>query len=164
MWTDERIDRLKQLWTEGHSASQIAAMLGEVTRNAVIGKVHRLGLSGRGAPHRERRSRPSAPRRAPSVIRRQAGPSELIPVNAVTQTLVVEAAPQPVAPPRPMGKPATIFTLTDSTCHWPVGDPGSEEFYFCGQPTVPGLPYCEDCARLAYQPAQKRSDRKRVAS
>jgi GcrA cell cycle regulator len=139
-------------------------MLGDVTRNAVIGKVHRLGLSGRGAPHRERRSRPSTPRRSVSaVLRRASAPSEIVPVQTENMQVAVDPVPAENVPHRPHGNPASIFTLTDSTCHWPIGDPGTEDFHFCGLPAVPGTPYCEACARIAYQPTQKSRDRRRAA-
>ncbi len=148
-WTDERVEQLKSLWTEGLSASQIARVLGDVTRNAVIGKVHRLGLAGRAAPARTDRPRlPSAPRAAV----RHAMP--LPPV-------VVEEDPITLDD----GSFATVLTINDRMCRWPIGDPSENEFHFCGHSPKPGSPYCEAHARKAYQPQQlQRREKTRVAS
>jgi GcrA cell cycle regulator len=154
-WTDERVEILKKLWAEGLSASQIAAELGGVTRNAVIGKVHRLGLSGRGQPtssiKRQRRSHPPAPRRTRQMI--TVGNLALQP----DMEAVAQAAPQPrrnvVVP---IAKRLTIEMLTERTCKWPNGDPGSEDFHFCGHDSLDGLPYCEYHAGIAYQTPDPR--------
>jgi GcrA cell cycle regulator len=172
-WTDERVDLLKKLWSEGLSASQIAARLGQgVTRNAVIGKVHRLNLSGRAptarsaAPRAPRKVRePSHPGRAggmPSLP--HAGATALKPMSRA------EMAPRPLPLPEPKplrladiskGGNITILHLSDKTCRWPIGDPGSEGFCFCGHSPRDGSPYCEYHARLAYQPLQdRRRDRR----
>jgi GcrA cell cycle regulator len=174
-WTEERVELLKKLWTDGLSASQIAGRLGHgVTRNAVIGKVHRLNLSGRAAPQpraassdaRPRKARepshPSRPVSAPSMPRM--GNTALKPM------LRAEAAPRPISIPEP--KPLrlvdtardgriTILHLSDKTCKWPIGDPGHEDFCFCGHNPRDGAPYCEYHARLAYQPFQDRSRMRR---
>lgn len=159
-WTDERVERLKALWSEGLSASQIAGELGGVTRNAVIGKVHRLGLSGRAKPQ------PQAAR--PRPVRPPAMPLRPVTVTAVSGNLalmvqsIVETAPQPVLLPEPevaSVERATILTLTEQMCKWPIGDPGRGDFYFCGRRSDVGTPYCAHHARLAYQPAR---DRKRA--
>src|SRR5688500_1440451 len=130
-WTDERVERLKKLWQDGLSASQIAAELGGVTRNAVIGKVHRLGLSGRGQPttsiKRQRRAHPPAMRRT-----RQA-----VTIGSLALQTNVEALSEPVFQPKrnvvvPISKRLSILALTEHTCKWPIGDPGGEDFHFCG--------------------------------
>lgn len=147
-WTEERVETLKKLWMEGLSASQIAKELGGVTRNAVIGKVHRLGLSGRATP-----SRP--PRRAvkPAVTR----PRPAIRPAAKTFTERVAPKRAPVEPqPLPNGEFATVLTLSDRVCKWPIGDPSQPGFRFCGHKPKPGSPYCEAHAQLAYQPSKRR--------
>ncbi|PIW30950.1 MAG: GcrA cell cycle regulator [Rhodobacterales bacterium CG15_BIG_FIL_POST_REV_8_21_14_020_59_13] len=147
-WTDDRVEELKKLWAEGHSASQIAKKIGGVTRNAVIGKVHRLGLSGRAAP-----SRPSSrPARAPKP--RVAAPVKTkVPALRKTAETAIEAP----APERlPNGEFATVLTLKDSMCKWPIGDPASGDFRFCGHRSKAGDAYCEAHAQIAYQPQQKR--------
>ncbi len=155
-WTDERVEQLRQMWLDGLSASQIAARLGGVTRNAVIGKVHRLGLSGRGAPTRVTRRRPSVPRapraQTASTPRREQGAKET----------AVAAAPEPeelevISDP---AMHANLLELNEQTCKWPNGDPGEESFHFCGQRSAPGLPYCAAHAKKAYQPLPSRRERK----
>jgi GcrA cell cycle regulator len=171
-WTEERVELLKKLWAEGLSASQIAARLSQgVTRNAVIGKVHRLNLSGRAQPARS--SAPRAPRkpREPSHPGRTTGiPTLPSTGNAALKPMTrAEANPRQMALPEP--KPlrlldlakdgrVTILHLSDKTCKWPIGDPGSEDFCFCGHGPRAGSPYCEYHARLAYQPLQDRRNRK----
>ena len=147
MWTDERVDQLKSLWTEGLSASQIARVLGGVTRNAVIGKVHRLGLAGRAAPARVDRPRlPSAPRMHHLRVREPELP-------------VVEEEPITLED----GSVVGVLTINDRMCRWPIGDPSGDEFHFCGRNPKSGSPYCEAHARKAYQPPQAR-ERRRMAS
>ena len=158
-WTEDRVGALKKLWLEGQSASQIAKQLGGgVTRNAVIGKVHRLGLSGRAAPSQPARTtfRPARPRptQAPSAPRR------------------IEAqAPRPAAPSVPAPRPAvldlpgtaTVLTLGNHMCKWPIGDPSTDGFTFCGRRMGDDGPYCVEHARVAYQPQQKKGGRSRAS-
>ncbi|HPA37295.1 MAG TPA: GcrA family cell cycle regulator [Phenylobacterium sp.] len=164
-WTDERVETLKKLWQDGLSASQIAKQLGGVTRNAVIGKVHRLGLSGRAAPSKPARPvfkapRPARPAAQPAAPRRIAEP-------AVAQAA---AAPAPTPVPSPVRYveeapgSATVLTLGAHMCKWPIGDPSSDGFTFCGRRQSEG-PYCAEHARVAYQPAQakKRSSASELA-
>lgn len=168
-WTDERVALLRRLWEDGQSASKIAAQLGGVTRNAVIGKVHRLGLGGRARPGED--GQPVA---------------RTAPVQEIeTAIAVVEAeAPEPVAilahrpapdfpapPPVPAAEPVqlavsqrvTIMDLRESMCRWPLGDPTTPEFRFCGARSITGLPYCTHHAEIAYQPAAERKRDRRVA-
>ncbi|MGC2408751.1 MAG: GcrA family cell cycle regulator [Methyloceanibacter sp.] len=164
-WNDERVELLKKLWAEGLSASQIASRLGGVTRNAVIGKVHRLGLSGRATSSRSASPRPrrvQAPRqnRVPSLLFGTRGNVALKPAYEED----IEAAPAPVEELYiPPAERASILTLKDAMCHWPIGDPGEEEFHFCGRKTSGSHPYCEHHARLAYQPVQSRRREKSFA-
>ena len=150
-WTDERVSTLKKLWLDGLSASQIAKQLGGVTRNAVIGKVHRLGLSGRAAP-----SKPARPTfKAPRPARPAAAPAA--PRRVAEQTVPVAAAPSP-SPVRYVEEApgtATVLTLGAHMCKWPIGDPSSDSFTFCGRRQDEG-PYCVEHARIAYQPAQTK--------
>ena len=165
-WTDERVELLKRLWSEGLSASQIANQLGEVTRNAVIGKVHRLGLSGRAKapvpaarPRKERDGRPERTQR---------------PLTQGNTALAAapEEAPEPTPAPAPepradnvvaIGQRCTIMNLTETTCRWPMGEPGTDSFHFCGGKSNPGAPYCAHHARIAYQPVQDRRRDRRLA-
>jgi len=163
-WNDERVDLLKKLWSDGLSASQIAGRLGGVTRNAVIGKVHRLGLSGRATTSRMKSHRPRArsqatkrlmkPRFAnlgnPALRQLYLGDSE--PYTPSAEELVI-----------PLDERHSIQTLTEASCRWPIGDPQQSDFHFCGRKKVLGLPYCEFHARRAFQPPQpRRRDRETV--
>jgi GcrA cell cycle regulator len=144
-WTSERIERLKTLWADGRSASAIATELGRVTRNAVIGKVYRLGLAGRPkksdrgqAPHRStmaRRSRRSAPLASSQ-------PRPVTPDKVASPFAELGPAPR---------VPVTIATLAADSCRWPEGDPKTPGFHFCGrQKSSPSGPYCEPHAAIAY--------------
>ena len=159
-WTDERVETLKKLWAEGHSASQIAAELGGVTRNAVIGKVHRLGLAGRAKSPSSAAPRPRKPR-APSHLMRvprtsMRGNTAL----AHAYDLDIEPEPELVDNVIPLGQRRSLLELTEETCRWPIGDPGTPDFFFCGGPTITSLPYCAYHSRVAYQPANLRRDRR----
>jgi GcrA cell cycle regulator len=151
MWNDERVATLRKLWTDGLSASQIAKQLGGVTRNAVIGKVHRLGLAGRATPSRPAkrivRNNPNRPRLLTGAPSRPRTIPSLAPL--------AEAAP----PLEPMaqadGSLASVLTVTDRMCRWPIGDPTDQKFAFCGRDACDG-PYCSEHARLGFQPTRPR--------
>ncbi|NHB75502.1 GcrA family cell cycle regulator [Rhodobacter calidifons] len=198
-WTDERVETLKRMWNEGQSASQIAKELGGVTRNAVIGKVHRLGLSNRvggkdeeeaapaPAPAAAQAARPEpAPRPDPAPRTEAPRPAaaaapQAAPVSNVTPLPVRKAiipAGQPL-PPQPSqneispealasvrevekrARKLSLMELTERTCKWPIGDPATEDFWFCGLPSLPGKPYCEAHVGVAFQPMSARRDRRR---
>lgn len=130
-WTDERVEQLKQFWTDGLSASQIARTLGGVSRNAVIGKAHRLRLTSRV----ERRT-----------VARQ---------KSAERIFVPPPPPPPVVlePPAVLedGSRVTVLTLIPAHCRWPIGDPQEPDFHFCGQKRERGS-YCAAHAAMAYQP------------
>lgn len=161
-WTDERVELLKKFWSEGLSASQIAGRLGSVTRNAVIGKVHRLGLSGRATTSRMKTLRPRT-RIANSNVnanaKRPQKPRFAQQGNPAVRALYLDA--EAYVPPAeeieiPMAERKSIQTLTECNCRWPIGDPQAADFHFCGRNKVPLLPYCEAHARRAYQPVAPR--------
>ena len=193
-WTDERVETLKKMWAEGQSASQIAKELGGVTRNAVIGKVHRLGLSNRVggggvadveddapvAPKAEAPARPAEPARSADPAPRPAV-ERAVPTATITPIPMRKAiipAGQPL-PPQPSAneispevlasvrevekhaKKLTLMELTERTCKWPIGDPATEDFWFCGLQSLPGKPYCEAHVGVAFQPMSARRDRRR---
>ncbi|EAR51495.1 hypothetical protein OG2516_17281 [Oceanicola granulosus HTCC2516] len=197
-WTDERVELLKKMWSEGQSASQIAKELGGVTRNAVIGKVHRLGLSNRtgpgpaaaAAPAQPAPAAPSAPPR-PAAAAAPAKPAPAEEPEAETEE-PAEPAPPPVSaarraiipagqplPPQPSAneispealakvneveksaKRISLMELTERTCKWPIGDPATPDFWFCGLPVQQGKPYCEAHVGVAFQPMSSRRDRRR---
>jgi GcrA cell cycle regulator len=163
-WTDERVELLKKLWSDGLSASQIAAELGGITRNAVIGKVHRLGLSGRAkspssAAPRPRRSRPSHLMRVSRPSMR--GNTAL----AYAYDVEADAEPEPIENIIPIGQRRTLLQLNEDTCRWPIGDPSSADFFFCGGKPVTSVPYCAYHCRIAYQPAaDRRRDKRPIRS
>jgi GcrA cell cycle regulator len=177
-WTDERVEQLKKMWSEGQSASQIAKELGGVTRNAVIGKVHRLGLSNRAgaAPatpdKKSAKAEPAAPKPA------KVAPEDKVIEVTVTPRKPIVPAGQPL-PPQPSAneispealatvreveksaKRITLMELTERTCKWPIGDPATDDFWFCGLGVQQGKPYCEAHVGVAFQPMSSRRDRRR---
>ena len=165
-WTDERVELLRKLWLEGLSASQIASELSNgITRNAVIGKVHRLGLSGRAKAPSQAAPRPRAakPIRTPSPAPRAHNHAPMMRGNLAFAMAprMMEATPQPKAQLEevviPMSERVTIMELRESMCRWPLGDPASPDFRYCGADSPIGDgPYCKYHARVAYQPAQDR--------
>jgi GcrA cell cycle regulator len=162
-WTEERVELLRKLWQEGLSASRIAGELGGVSRNAVIGKVHRLGLSGRGQPSssikRQRKPRLAQGAAAPRRPRRPLS----IGNNALKAEAMPEAERRQETVVVPIAKRLTIEKLTERTCKWPIGDPGDEDFHFCGHDSLEGLPYCQYHARVAYHVPDPRRRLKRAA-
>ncbi|WBU64000.1 GcrA family cell cycle regulator [Paracoccus aerodenitrificans] len=205
-WTDERVETLKRMWSEGQSASQIAKELGGVTRNAVIGKVHRLGLSNRdegdssadaGAakaqPEKEAKPKPASKAKAkPAPEQPAEKPATKAEPEPEPATESAEPPPQPAFSPRrpivPAGQPLppqpsaneispealanvreiekkarklSLMELTERTCKWPIGDPATEKFWFCGLPAQAGKPYCEAHVGVAFQPMSARRDRRR---
>jgi GcrA cell cycle regulator len=178
-WTTERVELLKQLWAEGLSASVIAGRLGAgISRNAVIGKVHRLGLSGRATPARTSAPRPRRPRQPSHPGQSgggqsgggQAGRPRAFPTSGanalkpqVCQERVVEPDPDPIRlVDIPKGERTNLLMLSEKTCRWPIGEPGTEDFFFCGMSPRESTPYCEYHARLAYQPLHARNRQRRA--
>ena len=190
-WTDERVEKLKTMWGEGQSASQIAKALGGVTRNAVIGKVHRLGLSNRAtgakssaasaAPAAEAKPAKAAPKAAPAAAAAPApkpepAPAPAAPTKPVSQSSTMRREPPPPTPAmvedaqrtaealaaiQKKAKKLDLLELTERTCKWPIGDPATDDFYFCGLGCAPGKPYCEAHVAVAFQPMSSRRDRDR---
>ncbi|MEM0985998.1 MAG: GcrA family cell cycle regulator [Pseudomonadota bacterium] len=154
-WTEDRVEVLKKLWAEGHSASQIAKELGGVTRNAVIGKVHRLGLSGRATPSRPVKRPPRLARPKPRVMP-DGTVSAPKPFTAPGVSVALREEVEKLDPlPLENGDTATVLTIRDSMCKWPIGDPADPKFAFCGRKACSG-PYCAEHAKVAFQPARKR--------
>lgn len=149
-WNEERVALLRKLWAEGLSASQIAKQLGGVTRNAVIGKVHRLGLAGRATPSRpaKRPVRTARPRIVGATAPR------IRPAVAAPSTPMPELEPVRLSD----GKTVSVLTLTEQMCKFPIGDPNDADFAFCGRSASCGA-YCTDHARVTYQPSQAKKRR-----
>ena len=204
-WTPDRVEILKKMWSEGQSASQIAGELGEVTRNAVIGKVHRLGLSNRGTivtkeqNSEQSKAKPKSPKvqsRSVHSKKIQNGPKNSETTTDVKQDIaeplkkepwkqpflstnksIIFTANQPL-PPQPStseisaetlknvesiekkSKKLSLMELTERTCKWPIGDPATEEFWFCGHIAEQGKPYCETHIEIAFQPVTSRRERR----
>lgn len=146
-WTDERIERLKDRFAAGLSCRRIAEDIG-VSRNAVIGKLSRLGLTrdkNGGAP-RPSRKPAGKERRAKSVPRLQYG-----------MLLKLYAGPQPtIEEPIPSQHCCSLLELSGERCRWPISTPGLADFCFCGNTPLVGLPYCVGHARLAYRPGSRQ--------
>ena len=166
-WTDERVELLKKLWADGLSASQIAAQLGGVSRNAVIGKVHRLKLSSRGrataSPARQKKTQ-----QASSSVKsasRAATVSRSMTTSLGATALQAQFDAEPVARQMlrpvenvvvPISRRLMLIQLNERTCKWPNGDPLSEDFHFCGNDSAETGPYCNYHSRIAFQPASER--------
>ena len=142
-WTYERVEKLKQLWEEGLTASRIAAELGEVTRNAVIGKAHRLGLSGRMATKKSNGGI--------SIIRKKR-------VNISQAQKIIDISP---VIDEPMN-PTAFQDIKDGLCRWPLGEPEEIDFKFCGRNTKEGVVYCQSHYKQAYQPLNKVRERRKA--
>ena len=143
-WTDEKVGKLKDLWSKGHTASQIAGMLGETTRNAVIGKAHRLNLEAR-APSKQtsknNKSELKTFKRGPQNISRKSRFQSIL----LDKNFEAE-------------KPTALEDLTEKTCKWPTGHPDEESFYFCGRSPEGAFPYCKLHVLYAFQPKGQKED------
>jgi|TARA_B110000967_G_C18559562_1_gene399470 GcrA cell cycle regulator len=144
-WTNEKVLKLKKLWTKGHTASEIAGMLGETTRNAVIGKAHRLNLEERAPSKAKLNSgknqiNTSQPKLKGSASRKSKFNSILLDKNFEREN------------------PTTLEHLTDQTCKWPSGHPDEENFYFCGRKPVDAFPYCKLHVLYAFQPKGQKEE------
>ena len=195
-WSDERVAVLKKMWLEGNSASEIAKVLGNITRNAVIGKVHRLGLSNRdtnvsksgaitskvtksvkrGRPPKKidkevkKRGRPQKlkePRDFPEItddknksatsIGNEAGSNDS---NLKVVSDLSEETLKNLLKVEMKAKKISLMELTERTCKWPIGDPATDTFWFCGHESEPGKPYCKTHISIAFQPITQRRSRK----
>ncbi|WP_439532919.1 GcrA family cell cycle regulator [Polymorphobacter sp.] len=159
-WTDERIAILKSGWESGMTASQIAEKLGEgVTRNAVIGKAHRLGLESRPSPVKAGEEPASQAEPVVAAPAPAPGPAPAAAPTPVAAASAKAAAKRPVR----TGKAArtTLLDLNERICKWPIGHPGEPDFHFCGKPVQTGFPYCSEHCLLAYQAQMPRRDRDR---
>lgn len=153
-WSPEAIERLRALWAEGHSTAEIGRRMG-ITKNAVVGKAHRLNLSARPSPIRR-----EAEGEARSVVPRA-------PRVAVAQRMTLPAAASPAAePPRMVAAPAPAPAVVRPfprlaslrSCCWPIGEPGTPGFRFCSAEATAGKPYCAEHAAVAYVKARDRRE------
>nr|WP_294505044.1 GcrA family cell cycle regulator [uncultured Rhodopila sp.] len=205
VWNEETIRHLRDLWAEGHSTAEIGRRLG-VSKNAIVGKAHRLDLDARPSPIRREGPKPLVDRSA--AYPRVAGPtlpplaSAIVPAHAVPgYAAPVHAAPRPAAPrpvavepgvpvqsaavsnvqplralspaparpmaapspapvppPRPVAPPSVQPRRSAAACCWPIGEPGTKTFRFCDDTSLPGKPYCDEHAKLAYVRIRDRKE------
>ena len=143
-WTDEKVEKLRELWKKGHTASQIAEVLGDTTRNAVIGKAHRLNLEAR-APSKNSGASASSDNRQ---VKRSPAPTSR---KAKFQSILLDKNFEPE-------NPKSLENLTDETCKWPIGHPNEEKFYFCGRKPEGEFPYCKLHVLYAFQPKGSKEE------
>ncbi len=144
-WTPEREQKLRELWKKGHTASQIANLLGDTTRNAVIGKAHRLNLNARApsknSSHKINLENNNAPEAKTQKLSRKARFKALLLDKNFEQE-----------------NPKKLEELTDETCRWPIGHPYEEKFYFCGRKPLEKFPYCKLHVLYAFQPKNAKEE------
>ena len=144
-WTPERERKLRELWKIGHTASQIASIIGNTTRNAIIGKAHRLNLESRAI------SKKSAPKVqienniTPEVKTQKIGRKARFKALLLDKSFEQE-------------NPKKLEELTDETCRWPLGHPYEEKFYFCGRKPMEKFPYCKLHVLYAFQPKNAKEE------
>ena len=167
-WTDDRVELLKKLWTEGLSASQIAGQLGGVTRNAVIGKVHRLGLSGRATTSRAkstraRKHKATRQNNAPRLGLFSSSNTAMRSLSSNSDGIKEEPfRSQYVELEIPEAERVDLVDLKEAQCRWPIGDPQESGFHFCGKDKSEGGPYCQYHSEIAFQPLSRQSARARA--
>ena len=144
-WTSERESKLRELWKKGYTASQIAEMIGETTRNAVIGKAHRLNLEARAVSKKP--STASKTKGEPQTEIKQ----EKLSRKARFRSLLLDKNFEPENPKK-------LEELTDSTCRWPIGHPYEKEFYFCGRKPMEKFSYCKLHVLYAFQPKNAKEE------
>lgn len=147
-WTDERVMLLKKLWVEGKTAAEIAKLIGGgVTRNAVIGKAHRLKLSGRISPIQEN-TRPETTANRGSAVRKPQKQA----ISKMSPRDIIAPVMAPVyQEDYCYGEGVQLVELKDRMCRWPIGDPKESGFKFCGGPAAEGMSYCDHHCHAAYQ-------------
>ncbi len=144
-WTPEREEKLKELWKKGHTASQIASLLGNTTRNAVIGKAHRLNLEARAISKRSTSKVNTENNVKPETKIQKHGR------KARFKALLLDKSFEPENPKK-------LEELTDETCRWPVGHPYEATFYFCGRKPMEKFPYCKLHVLYAFQPKNAKEE------
>ncbi|GGC70557.1 GcrA family cell cycle regulator [Chelatococcus reniformis] len=151
-WTDERVGRLVRMWSAGFSARQIADDMGDVTRNAVLGRVHRMGLKSPKPPRAAAATAAKRKRAAPTAT------AKPFPQTAHPRPFPQHPRPAPICEPvqPPPAGGVTIMDLTPNICRWPFGEPRQPDFRFCGGGTRQGVPYCRDHMLAAYRPDERR--------
>jgi len=144
-WTSEREEKLRDLWKKGHSASQIASMLGETTRNAVIGKAHRLNLEARAVSRKSTPKINSTTNVKPELKTQRLGRKARFKALLLDKNFEQE-------------NPKKLEELNDETCRWPIGHPYEDKFYFCGRKSLEKFPYCKLHVLYAFQPKNAKEE------
>ena len=144
-WTQERVEKLKELWKKGHSASQIAGLLGGTTRNAVIGKAHRLNLQARSVSRKSTSKINTENDNAPEAKTQKLGRKARFKALLLDKSFEQE-------------NPKKLEELNDQTCRWPIGHPYEEQFYFCGRKPMDKFPYCKLHVLYAFQPKNAKEE------
>ena len=154
-WTDENVEKLRQLWSEGLSANEIAKKLG-VTKNAIVGKVHRLCLKARPSPIKSKDNTENV--KETSVVVEVEEQTLTVEQSVVEETEIVEEAPVYVEKKIYKRSPSNVklMELDSHTCRWPIGDPRDEDFCFCGKRVRSGQTYCDEHSAVAYVKALKK--------
>ncbi len=161
-WTEEAIATLRRLWDEGLSTAEIGRRMG-ISKNAVVGKAHRLNLAARPSPIRRSPDGAQAPPRPARRVARPAmpRPSPMLVAPALTRPAAPTHRPavpdRQAAPVLPMPR-AEPLRLGNATCCWPIGEPGTPEFRFCGARALLGKPYCAEHAAIAYVRVKDRRE------
>jgi len=171
-WTPEVVLSLRQLWDEGHSTAEIGRRLG-LSKNAIVGKAHRLDLPSRPSPiRREGGSATRAPRRPPMprltdivpLTTAVVVPARLLPETCPFPLRAASAPAKPVAHAPTTRAPSSPGAVGNSPCCWPIGEPGERGFRFCDSSALVGKPYCGEHAQLAYRRVRRRDDDDRMAA
>ena len=144
-WTDEKIDKLKKLWGQGNTASQIAEIIGGVSRNAVIGKAHRLNLSAKIKTRTAASNKDFDSSMEGKEIKSNRGRKSKF------KSLIIEKNFEPE-------NPKQLEELDENSCKWPIGHPDEKSFYFCGRSSLKDFSYCKLHLLYAYQPKGKKDD------
>ena len=143
VWTVDKIDKLRQLWGKGNTANQIAQIIGDVTRNAVIGKANRLNLSNKLSPKSTINNSNNFHKKKPTNIPKGK--------KVKFKSLIIEKNFEPE-------NPIQLEELNDNTCKWPTGHPNEPNFYFCGRKSLKHFSYCKLHLLYAFQPKGKKED------
>ena len=144
-WTRDREEKLKELWKKGHTASQIAEILGETTRNAVIGKAHRLKLAARAPAKGVKAEKKQV------LTNKEVKNEKFISRKARFKSILLDKNFEPESP-------KTLEQLEDKNCRWPIGHPDEKDFYFCGRTPVEGFSYCKLHVLYAFQPKNQKEE------